>query len=273
VRTGGAYFVLAILAIPFVAPIVWMFGTSIKPENEAFTGSLFPKDGSPRWENYASVFSAQPFGQQFWNSLYIAVAVTAGVLVITSLSGYSFARLRFPGRNLLFVVLLGGLMVPTESILLPLYRTMGSVGLVDTHVPLIVLPILGAYCVFGTFIMRQFFLGIPADLEEAGRLDGLGRAGVFLHIALPLAPAPLGALGILAFLHSWNSFLEPLVFISSRNRFTLPLALTQFNDSYGLPIWTTQMAATALTVIPVVIVYLFAQRSFVRGFASTGLKG
>ena len=125
----------------------------------------------------------------------------------------------------------------------------------------------------GSLISGKLVRGDRGDVGGAARLDGVGRAGVLRPTALRVARAPRGELGILACLHSWNSFLEPLVFISSRNRFTLPLALTQFNDSYGLPILTTQMAATALTVIPVVIVYLFAQRSFVRGFASTGLKG
>jgi multiple sugar transport system permease protein len=146
-------------------------------------------------------------------------------------------------------------------------------GLIDTHWPLIIIPIFGAPSVLGTFVMRQFFLGLPAELEEAGRLDGLGRFGLFRSIALPLARPAMAAVAIFTFLRTWDSYLEPLVYLSTKEKFTLPLALTQYTDAYGGNIWNIRLAATTLTVLPVLAVFVIAQRQFVAGLAQTGLKG
>jgi multiple sugar transport system permease protein len=150
---------------------------------------------------------------------------------------------------------------------------MDGLGWIDTHLPLIIVPIFSGTSVLGVFLMRQFFLALPDELEQAARVDGLGRWGIFWRIALPLAKGPLAALAILAFLGSWNEFLEPLVFLRSRELWTLPLALNSFADAAtGIPIWNIQMAATALSVLPVLIVFLFAQKQFVQGIAGTGIK-
>jgi len=150
---------------------------------------------------------------------------------------------------------------------------MRLLGLVNTHVPLIVLPVFGSSGVVATFLMRQYFLSLPTELEEAAMIDGMGRFGIFFKIALPLARPALGSVGILTFLYSWNSFLEPLVFVNDLNLFTLPLALNTFTDSYGLPLWHLQLAATTLSVIPILVVYVLAQRQVVESFAMSGMKG
>jgi multiple sugar transport system permease protein len=189
------------------------------------------------------------------------------------MAGYAFARIRFPGANLLFLILIAGLLIPREVIIIPLFQMFQQLGLIDSHIPLILIPLFGAQSVFGTFIMRQFFLGLPKELEEAGRIDGLGRFGVFFRVALPLAKPALAALTIIVFLQTWDMFLEPLVFLSTPSQFTLPLALTHFADAYGGPIWNVQLAATTMMTLPVLFIYVLAQRHFIRGIAQTGLKG
>lgn len=267
------YGLMCVLAIPFVFPTWWMVTSSFKPVQEIFA---FPPALLPRrldLDAYAQVFALQPFALQYWNSLYIAAVVTFGTMAVASLAGYAFARIRFPGQNLVFMVVLLALLVPSEVTIVPLFRFFLGLGLVNTHWPLILVPILGAPCVLATFIMRQFFITLPPELEEAGRIDGLGRFGLFWRIALPLARPALGAVAIFTFLHSWNLYLEPIVFLSSTEKFTLPQALTQYVDAYGGPMWNVQLAAVTLTALPVLIVFILAQRQFIEGLAHTGLKG
>lgn len=270
----GAWYVALIgLAIPFVFPFLWMVSSSLKTVNEmfAFPPTLIPH--AWHWENFIKVFTYQPFARQYFNSLYIAVTVTAATIIVSSLAGYAFARMRFPFRNGLFVLLLTALMMPIEVTIVPNFFFMKWLGLINTHVPLIVLPVFGSSGVVATFLMRQHFLGLPSELEDAAMIDGLGPFGIFWRVALPLARPALGAVGILTFLYSWNSFLEPLVFENSLSMFTLPLALNNFTDTYGLPIWNLQLAATTLSVIPILVVYVVAQRQVVESFAMSGLKG
>lgn len=265
--------VLAVISIPFIFPTWWMATSSLKPMSEILrrVPTLWPQN--PSVDAYGEVFRLQPFAQQYWNSLYIAALVTVGTILIASMAGYAFARIRFPGANALFVFVLVGLLVPSEVTIVPLFRLVNSLGLINTHWPLIIIPMFGAPCVLGIFIMRQFFLGLPTELEEAGRMDGLGRFGIFWRIAFPLARPALAAVAIFTFLRSWNLYLEPIVYLSSKDMFTLPQALTQYVDAYGGPMWNVQLAATTLTVVPVLAVFLVAQRHFVQGLAHTGLKG
>ena len=268
----AVYGLMCVLAIPFVFPTWWMVTSSFKPVQEIFA---FPPALLPRrldLDAYAQVFELQPFALQYWNSLYIAAVVTFGTMAVASLAGYAFARIRFPGQNLVFMVVLLALLVPSEVTIVPLFRFFLGLGLVNTHWPLILVPILGAPCVLATFIMRQFFITLPPELEEAGRIDGLGRFGLFWRIALPLARPALGAVAIFTFLHSWNLYLEPIVFLSTPTLFTLPQALTQFTDAYGGPMWNIQLAAATLTALPVLLVFVVAQKQFIEGLAHTGLK-
>lgn len=267
------YVILSVLAIPFVFPFLWMFSSSLKTPLDIFTypPALIPAD--PQWNNFVEAFQFQPLGRQFFNSVYIAVIVTVGTLIIASLAGYAFARVRFPLRSLLFLMLLLGLMMPAEVTIIPNYLLMGSLNLLNSHVPLIVIPLFGANAIVGTFLMRQSFLSFPQDLEDAAMLDGLGRFGIYWRIALPLAGPTLATVGILTFLSSWNGFIEPLVFLSDRDLFTIPLALGNFVDHYGTPLWHLQLAATTVSVLPVLLVYFFAQRYVINSFINSGLKG
>jgi multiple sugar transport system permease protein len=267
------YGVLCLLAVPFLFPTWWMVTSSFKPVNDIFSfpPALIPTDVS--LDAYREVFALQPFARQYFNSMYIAVVVTVGTLAVSSLAGYAFARIRFRGQQVLFVLVLVGLLIPSEVTIVPLFQLFNKLDLIDTHWPLILVPILGAPSVLATFIMRQFFLALPDELEDAGRVDGLGRFGLFWRVALPLARPALGAVSIFTFLHSWNLYLEPIVFLSTPEKFTLPQALTQFVDVYGGPMWNVQLSAASLTAIPVLIVFVIAQRQFIEGLAHTGLKG
>jgi multiple sugar transport system permease protein len=269
----GLVTLMAVLSIPFVFPTWWMATSSLKPISEILSKvpTLWPQN--PTFEAYGEVFRLQPFAQQYWNSLYIAALVTIGTMLVAAMAGYAFARIRFPGANALFLVVLVGLLVPSEVTIVPLFRFVNALGLMNTHWPLIVIPIFGAPAVLAVFIMRQFFLGLPGELEEAGRMDGLGRWGIFWRIAFPLSRSALAAVAIFTFLKSWNLYLEPIVYLSSKDNFTLPQALTQYVDAYGGPMWNVQLAATTLTVVPVLLVFLIAQKQFVQGLANTGLKG
>ncbi|MGA4727638.1 carbohydrate ABC transporter permease [Micromonospora taraxaci] len=267
------YGLICLLAVPFVFPTWWMVTSSFKPVGDifAFPPSLIPTDLS--FSAYRRVFELQPFAQQYANSAYIAVVVTIGTLAVSSLAGYAFARIRFRGQHALFLVVLVGLLIPSEVTIVPLFQMFNSVGMIDTHWPLILVPMLGAPSVLATFIMRQFFVTLPGELEEAARVDGLGRLATFWRIALPLARPALGAVAIFTFLHSWNLYLEPIVFLSTPEKFTLPQALTQFVDAYGGPMWDVQLSAASMTALPVLVVFVIAQRQFIEGLAHTGLKG
>lgn len=271
--SAGLIALMALLSIPFVFPTLWMVTSSFKPMSEILqkVPTLWPQAATV--QAYGEVFRLQPFAQQYWNSLYIAAIVTVGTMLVAAMAGYAFARIRFPGANALFLVVLVGLLVPSEVTIVPLFRFVNGLGLINTHWPLIVIPIFGAPAVLAVFIMRQFFLGLPTELEEAGRMDGLGRWGIFWRIAFPLSRPALAAVAIFTFLKSWNLYLEPIVYLSSKEMFTLPQALTQYVDAYGGPMWNVQLAATTLTVLPVLAVFLVAQRQFVQGLAHTGLKG
>lgn len=267
------YGLLCVLLIPFVFPTWWMVTSSFKPISDIFA---FPPQLLPQrydWTTYAKVFELQPFVQQYWNSAYIAAVVTIGTMIISSMAGYAFARIRFPFANTMFMLVLLGLLIPSEVTIVPLFQMFLQAGLVNTHWPLILVPMFGAPSIFATFVMRQFFVTLPVELEEAARVDGLGRFKIFVRIALPLAKPALASVAIFTFLHSWNLFLEPIVFLSSAEKFTLPQALTQYTDAYGGPMWNIQLAAATLTALPVLIVFIIAQKQFVEGLAHTGLKG
>jgi multiple sugar transport system permease protein len=272
-QRASTIILLILLAIPFVFPFWWMITSAFKDQTSIFEfpPRLLPEVWHP--ENFAAVFTYQPFAQHYFNSLYIAVLVTVGTLIVASMSGYAFARIKFPGRTVLFIILLSALMMPSEVTIIPNFFFMKQLNLINTHVPLIIIPILGAPSVLGSFMMRQFFVSIPPEIEEAAMLDGAGRLGIFWRIVLPLARPALGGLAILVFLASWNNFLEPLVYLDDINLFTLPLSLRNFNDVYGTPLWHLQLAATTLSVVPVLIIYVIAQRQIIDTFAASGVKG
>jgi multiple sugar transport system permease protein len=250
-----------------------MLSASLKSYKEIFKypPTLFPKEWA--FENYKLALSFQPFLRQYWNSFYIAVLVTIGVLFFSSLAGYSFARLKFRGSNFFFILLLSALMMPSEVTIIPNFVYLDKLNLINTHFPLIMIPIFGSVGAMGTFIMRQAFLNLPKDLEEAAKIDGLGSFQIYLKIALPLVKSSLSTIAILTFLKSWNVYLDPLVYLNDTNKFTIPVALGNYVEPYGTPIWGTQLAATVMSVLPIMILFVLAQQQVVDSFATSGMKG
>lgn len=272
-RIATIYGLLIVLSIPFVFPFWWMATSSFKSFSEIFAYPPTFLPDSFALTNYEQVFELQPFARQYWNSLYIATLVTVGTLFFGSMAGYAFARIRFRGSNLIFLLLLSAIMMPSEVTIVPLFNYIQDLGYDNSHVPLVLLPMFAGPGITATFMTRQYFLGLPDDLEDAALLDGLNRWGIFWRIAIPLARPVLVAVGILTFLASWNLFLEPLVLITDPELFTLPLALRGYTDPYGQPLWGEQLAATTMSVIPVLAIYVVAQRYVVESFAFSGMKG
>lgn len=242
----------------------------------------------PRWlprldatvESYERLLSSTvPIGRFFLNSFTIATTVTLGYVVTTTIAGYAFARLRFPFKNTLFAILLLSLMVPIQTTLVPLFLLMRSLGLVDTHWAIILPGLTGAFApgmsgVFGIFMMRQFFLTLPSELFEASRVDGAGHFRTFWSVALPLAKAQIAALSVIIFTVTWNDYFMPLIFLSSIDQMTLPVGIMSLRDPVGNSSATSDViAAVALAVLPVLIVFLFAQRWIVDSFVRSGVKG
>lgn len=271
-RRASALAGLCVAGIPFVFPFWWMATSALKTPAEMFAQlTLLPK--TFRWENFPQAFAYQPFASHYVNSGYIAVVVTVATVLMACLSGYAFAKVRFPYSKLLFVLLLSGMMMPSEVTIIPNFFMMRRFGLSDSHLPVILLLIFGAQGAFAAFLMRQFFLTVPKELEEAAQIDGLSKMGIFLRIMLPLSMPAVGAASILTVLNAWNAFLEPLVFIDTLAKFTLPLSLSNFRDAYGAPLWHLQMAATTLSVLPILLFYVMAQRKITNAMVFSGLKG
>lgn len=263
------YSVLTTISFIMIIPFLWMFNTSFKDPSKVFTFQWIP---SPfRWENYLEVLETTPFHLFYFNSLYISIIVTIGTIFVGSLAGYSFAKLHFKGRNILFLALLSTMMIPVEVISIPLFIFMSKLGLINTHFPLIAIPILGPAGVFGIFVMRQFFLLVPKELEEAAMLDGCSYFRIYWNIMLPLAKPAIATLTIFTFLQTWNEFYEPLIYINSEELMTLPLALALFTDEVGTQ-WNLLMSASVMATLPLLIVFFFAQKQFIEGVAMTGSK-
>lgn len=262
------YGLLCVLLVPFVFPTWWMVTSSVKPISDIFA---FPPDLIPRafdWTTYRRVFELQPFARQYWNSAYIAVLVTLGTMLVSSMAGYAFARIRFPGRELLFYLYLATLMIPQQVTLTPLFIVMTWLHWGNSYQALILPASFGA---FGTFLMRQFFLRLPREVEEAAFVDGAGYVRIFFTIAMSLARPAMATLAVFAFMASWNSFLWPLIITSDRSMMTLPLGLSFLQGRYTTD-WNVLMAGTVLATLPIIAVYVFAQRYIIQGLSTTGLK-
>lgn len=266
-----SYALLTIAAILVLLPLLWMFSTSLRPLGDSFK---LPPQWLPtqwRFENYLRPFESNvPFELFFWNSLKIASLTTLGQLISCSMAGYAFARLRFPGRDFLFIVLLASLMVPGQVTIIPIYLLMADLQLVNTHASLI-LP--GLISVFGVFLMRQFFKQMPQELFDAARVDGAGHIRSFMQIALPLVGPGLATLGIIAFNATWNGYFAALIFLTSWEKMTLPqgIALLTGYMSSGNP--SIVMAAVTMAILPVLAVFIFAQRWIIEALTRSGLKG
>lgn len=266
-----AIVVLGFGAILMLLPFLWMFSTSLRPVQESFTLPPVWLPTEFHWETYAAVFqSSVPILAFAVNSIKVTFFVTLGQLVTCSMAGYAFARLRFPFRNTLFVLLLASLMVPGQVTIIPVFIIMSKLGLVDNHLS-IILPFLTS--AFGVFLLRQSFLTLPQDLFDAAKIDGAGHWMVFQRIALPLVGPSLAALTIITFNGTWNNYFYPLIFLNTWENMTLPLGITALRGYMASNSVTVIMAAVSMTILPVLLIFLIAQRWFIAGITRTGIKG
>lgn len=262
--------VLAVAGLAMMAPLIWLIVTSLTPALEAFE---LPPTWTP-WpvtlENFAAIPDLIPFTRMALNSLTVSTIATTGALLTSVLAAYAFSRIEFRGRDRIFVVLLGALMVPSQLTVIPVFILMRNLGLVDT-LAAIWMPLL--INVFGIFFLRQYFSSIPRELDEAARIDGAGHLWILFRLIVPLSGPALSALAILVFEASWNGFFWPLIFLNSPENMTLPVGLVSLQNAQGGGPAVTVFAAITAVVVPVLIVFVIFQRAFVASIASTGLKG
>lgn len=262
--------VLIIGACIMALPFVWMVLSSLKDLSQVF---IVPPKWIPDpfvWSNYRDSLTALPFGRAYWNSFYINIIVVVSQLATCSMAAYAFAKISFPFREPLFVLFLATMMVPGQVTIIPLYLIMKNIGWLDTHLAIIVpSALLNA---FGVFLLRQFFRGIPKEMEEAAIVDGANRWTIYARIMLPLIKPALSALGIFTFLGMWNNFFNPLIFLSSTDKFTVPMMLNLYRGMYSTD-WTLMMAGASIALIPVLIVYIIGQKYIIEGVTLSGIKG
>jgi len=263
------HLVLLPVSIVMLTPLLWMLVTSVETVDETrqFPPVVIPS--SVHWQNYQTVLTEAPFGRWFVNTLIVTLVCVAGNLLFCSLAGYAFARIRFFGRGVAFFLILATLMIPFQVVMIPTFLIVKDLGLIDTLGALI-LPNLATG--FGIFMMRQFFRTLPVELEEAARIDGASRLGVLFKIVLPLSTPALATLAVITFMWTWNDFLWPLITIFSEQNMTLQLGLTTFQGAHQSNT-ALLMAANVMSMAPILVLFLVAQRYFVRGIATSGLKG
>lgn len=268
IRAAALYAALIAMAWCAIFPILWGLSGSLKTEAEVTEPTLVPSH--PQWSNYSEVFALMPFWRMFLNTVFYAVCVTAGQVFFCSLAGYAFARLHFRGRDTLFVLYLATLMVPLTVTVIPQFILMRTFGWTDTPWAMIVPGLFGS--AFGTYLMREFFLTLPKDLEKAAILDGCSPWQIYWRILLPHTKPAVMVLGVLTWVSVWNDFLWPLVMIQSKSIATVNLGLVWMQGQY-VARWPVLMAASMLILLPLLIVYAVAQRAFVRGIAVSGFGG
>ena len=268
IGTSILYALFSVVAFVFMLPFFLMLSSAFKTSAEILRipPTLIPRD--PSFSSFRTVIEEAPYFRWFGNSLLVSLSITALVLLTSSLAGYIFAKFTFPGRNAIFVVLLTTMMVPFPVLLIPSYLVVNELGLINSLFALIVPSMASA---FGIFLMRQFIAGVPNDLIEAARLDGASEWAIYARIVVPLVRPPMAALGIFTFLAAWNDYLWPLIVINDIEKSTLPLALTFFNSQHAQR-YDLVMAAAAMAVIPVIIVFVIFQRQIVNALVLAGMK-
>lgn len=261
--------VLIFMAILSIFPFVWMIASSLKSNTEMFQfpPKIFP--AVPQWSNYAKVFESVNFGQGFVNSIKLAVINTFGQVITSAMAGFGIGKLKFKGSNLIFATFIAVMMVPYTVIVIPEFIMFSKLGLIDTHLSLILMTF--GYMPMGVFLCRQFIMSLPDELFDAAYIDGAGYTRIFFTIVLPLIKPAIASLAIFSFLWNWNSYFTPLIFITSQDKYTVPLMLQMFKGKHSSD-WSLIMAASTISVLPVLIVYLFGQNYIVEGITITGMK-
>jgi ABC-type glycerol-3-phosphate transport system permease component len=256
-------------AVMMVLPFIWMLSTSFKEPGKTF---VYPPEMIPdpfTLENYPDMWNALPFGQFFLNSVKISSLNTIGQLITCSMAAFAFSVLLFRGRDLIFLLLVATLMIPYQVTLIPTFILFSKIGWVGTHLPLWVPAFWGG--AFGTFLLRQFYLTIPIDLAESARIDGASIWQIYRYVYIPLSGPPMAALAIFTFMWTWNDLLNPLIYVNELDQLTLTIGLSFFQNQYGGK-WTLMMAGAVVSILPIIVIFFFAQKYFIQGIATTGVK-
>lgn len=264
-----SYGLLSAIAVVFLAPLIWMVGTSLKLPQEVFSVPPSVFGETLQWTNFVRAWSAMPFSRFLFNSMFVGVVSTFITVLASAMAAYAFARIPFRGRETLFLLYIATLMIPVQVTIVPLFIIMRDFGWIDTYQAMI-LPV--SFTAFGTFLIRQFFLTIPFDFEDSARIDGAGRVTLFLRIMVPLGKSALVTLAIFHFVTQWKNFLWPLIVVNRTTMMTIPLGLDRFQGQFGTQ-WHLLMAATAVGVLPGLLIFLFLQKQLADGIAMSGLGG
>ncbi|MDX5567064.1 carbohydrate ABC transporter permease [Streptomyces sp. ID05-04B] len=262
------YAVLAVLSAAILVPFAWMLVSSVKQDSEVFTVPIQWIPRSFHWQNFADIWTEIPLLTYLGNSLFLSVTITLLQVLTGSFAAYGFAKVRFPGRDALFLAYIATIAVPWQAYMVPQYIIMQRLGLVNTHLSLILLQAFGA---FGVFLMRQYYQSIPEELSEAARLDGLSEYGIWARIMLPLSKPALAGLALLTFVLTWNDYMGPFIYLTDNDLWTVQLGLRSFVGVYDAR-YAMIMTGSVLSVLPIVVVFLLGQRHFVRGIATSGMK-
>lgn len=271
IRKTLLYIVLCVLAFIFLFPFLWMILSALKTDVQIFSYQARFLPNPPVWKNFLTAWKYIPLGRYYLNSIIVSGTIAIAQVLTSAMAGYVFARLFFPYKNIIFILYLGTMMIPTQVTIIPLFMVMRRLGLIDTYAALI-LPFL-AYP-YGAFLLKQFFSSIPTDLEDAARIDGYSRFKILFSIIMPLSKPALITLAMLSFMWSWNSFFWPLVVTNTSSRYTIQVGLAMLKNELAMSAeWSMLMAATVVTVLPVLAFLIITQKYIIKGISLTGLKG
>jgi multiple sugar transport system permease protein len=269
-RAAFTYAALLFFALLFIAPFLWMVSTSLKPDNQIFSDQVRWIPRPVQWHNYPDALASFPFWLYLRNTLLVCVMTMVGTVVSSALPAYGFSRLKWKGRDVLFVILLMTIMLPEQVTLMPVFLIFRNLGWTGTFLPLIIPPFLGG--AFYIFLLRQFFMTIPQELSDAARIDGCTELGILTRVIMPMAKPALATVALLSFTNAWMDFLKPLVYLHDERSYTLAIGLQSFLGRHNSE-WALLMAAATVMTLPMLVLFFFAQRTFIQGIALTGMKG
>lgn len=270
IHKAFVYALLVSISLFFFFPLLWMMTTAIKPTSQMFQIPPIWIPKPPQWDVFHTTWNRTNFSVYLGNTVLITILSMIGRVGSCALVGFSFARLRWPGKNVLFLITLSTMMLPFQVLMIPQFLIFKEIGWINTHYPLWVPSFGGA--AFYIFLMRQYFMTMPRELDDAAKIDGCGWLGIFWRILLPLSHPALATIAIFTFMSQWNSFLEPLIFLNSSKKYTLALGLAMFRDQFDVD-WNAIMAMSFLMVLPCLTIFFLAQKYFIQGISTTGLKG
>jgi multiple sugar transport system permease protein len=263
------YVLLVLVAAAILTPFAWMVSASLKRNNDVFTIPVQWIPHDVRWRNFGDIWSQVPMTTYLRNTVFLSTVITLLQVLTGSFAAYGFAKVRFRGRDALFVVYVATIALPWQAYMIPQYIMMVKAGLTDTFLSLILLQAFGA---FGVFLMRQYYLTIPDELCEAARIDGLSEYGIWARIILPLSKPALASLALLTFVNTWNDYMGPFIYLTDNDHWTIQLGLQSFIGEFNTD-YAMMMTGSVLSVLPILVIFLFGQRYFIRGIATSGMKG